>query len=123
MAQLKRSKKVPRVGIVYVHITYNNTIITITDNQGNTLLWHSGGRSQKGARKATGHAAEESAKTAGALALTRGMVEVSVVLRGAGNGRDSAVRGIVNSGLKLIAISDITPDPHGGCRRPKRRRG
>ena len=57
MAQLKRSKKVPRVGIVYVHITYNNTIITITDNQGNTLLWHSGGRSQKGARKATGHAA------------------------------------------------------------------
>lgn len=123
MRSKTKSKKAPRVGIVFIQATYNNTIVTIADNQGNTVLWQSAGCSQKGARKATAHAAEEAAKAAGVMAVERGMVEVSVVVRGAGNGRDSSVRGIVNSGLKIIAITDATPDPHAGCRRRKKRRG
>ena len=119
----KSNQKIPKVGIIYVLPSYNNTIITVTDTNGNTLLWHSAGRSQKGARKATAHAAEESAKAASTMAKERGMLEVSVIVKGAGNGRDSSVRGILNSGLKISAITDATPDPHAGCRRRKRRRG
>ena len=119
----KKNKKIAKVGIVYVLATNNNTIVTITDNNGNTLVWHSAGRTQKGARKATAHAGEEAAKAAGVNAKERGMLEVAIIVKGVGNGRDSAVRGVVNSGLKISSITDITPDPHAGCRRRKKRRG
>lgn len=123
MKRTKKAQKISRNGIVFIQASYNNTIVTITDKAGNPVLWNSGGRTQKGARKATAHAAEEAAKAAGIEAVERGMVEVSVVVRGAGNGRDSSVRGVLNSGLKITAITDATPDPHAGCRGKKRRRG
>ena len=114
------SKNLPKVGMAHIHLTYNNTIITITDNQGNALVSASGGRANKGARKATAHAAEEAAKSAVEVALSRGMLEVSIILKGAGNGRDSVMRAIANSRLNVLAISDVSPDQHAGCRRNKK---
>ena len=119
----KKAKAIAKVGVVHVLATRNNTIVSITDIRGNVLVWGSAGKVEKGARKATAHAGEEAAHAATVRAKERGMVEVSVIVNGVGNGRDSAVRGVVKSGLKIVSITDITRDQHAGCRRRKKRRG
>jgi len=125
MAEKKRKKKkhVPK-GIVHILSTYNNTIITITDMQGNTLVWESGGTvGFKGTRKSTPYAAQLAAQKALKKAINEfGLQEVETRVKGPGAGRDSAIKVFISSGLKITAIRDMTPIPHNGCRPPSRRR-
>lgn len=110
-------------GIAYVHATFNNTKVTFTDLHGNVLSWSSSGKMTfKGSRKSTAYAAQVVAADAAKKAETLGMKEVEVRIKGPGAGRESAVRGIVSTGMEVNAIKDITPVPHNGCRPPKRRR-
>jgi len=110
-------------GIVHIQSTFNNTIITITNSVGNTISWASAGSNGfKGARKSTPFAAQTAAEKASAEAVTNGMKNVSILVKGQGSGRDTAIRAIEKSGLKILTIEDITPVPHNGCRPPKRRR-
>ena len=122
-----RTKKVKRnftVGTVHVHASFNNTIVNITDLQGNVIAWSSAGAlGYKGAKKATPFAAQLAAEAAGKSAFDQGLRQVNVEVKGPGPGRESAVRALANVGLQVISISDTTPIPHNGCRPPKRPRG
>src|SRR5512134_3815211 len=119
----KKVKKVVSDGIAHVHASFNNTIITITDRQGNALSWaSSGGAGFKGSRKSTPFAAQVAAEKAGNAAQEHGVKNVEVRVGGPGPGRESAVRALNACGLKITSISDITPIPHNGCRPPKKRR-
>jgi small subunit ribosomal protein S11 len=125
-AAAKVKKKIKRVvtdGIAHVHASFNNTIITITDRQGNALSWAtSGGAGFRGSRKSTPFAAQVAAEKAGKVALDYGVKSLEVRIKGPGPGRESAVRALNALGMKITSITDITPIPHNGCRPPKRRR-
>src|SRR5438128_12280207 len=119
----KKTKKNIQTGIVFIQSTFNNTIITITDVSGNVLSWSSAGaRGFKGSRKSTPFAAQVAAGDAAAKAMEHGLKNVSVLVKGPGAGRESALRALAAAGLKVTLIRDITPIPHNGCRPPKRRR-
>jgi small subunit ribosomal protein S11 len=119
----KRIKKEVADGVVHVHASFNNTIVTITDRKGNTLSWAtSGGSGFRGSRKSTPFAAQVAAEKAGLIALEYGMKNLDVMIKGPGPGRESAVRSLSNLGLKIHNIFDVTPIPHNGCRPPKKRR-
>ncbi len=119
----KKTKKNVQTGIVFIQSTFNNTIITITDVSGNVLSWSSAGaRGFKGSRKSTPFAAQVAAGDAAAKAMEHGLKNVSVLVKGPGAGRESALRALAAAGLKVTLIRDITPIPHNGCRPPKRRR-
>ena len=120
----KRSKKVVEAeGIAHIKATFNNTIVTITDVQGNTLCWASSGTiGYKGSRKSTPFAAQRAAERAAELANKFGVRECEIRIKGPGSGRESAVRAIRGGGIDIKAIEDVTPVPHNGCRPPKQRR-
>jgi len=119
----KKVKKNVAEGIAHIHASFNNTIITITDRQGNALSWAtSGGAGFKGSRKSTPFAAQVAAERAGRAALECGVRNLEVRIKGPGPGRESAVRALNALGMKVTSISDVTPIPHNGCRPPKRRR-
>ena len=119
----KKVKKEIGFGVAYVQSTFNNTIITITDQQGNTVCWSSAGTSGfKGARKGTPFAAQLAAKEAALKAKDFGVRYVDVKVKGPGAGRESAIRALQSSGLEIKSIKDVTPIPHNGCRVRKRRR-
>ncbi|MCX7097440.1 MAG: 30S ribosomal protein S11 [Methylococcales bacterium] len=119
----KRIKKEVADGIVHVHASFNNTIITITDRKGNALSWAtSGGSGFRGSRKSTPFAAQVAAEKAGIVAQEFGMKNLDVMIKGPGPGRESAVRSLNNLGFKINNIVDVTPIPHNGCRPPKKRR-
>jgi small subunit ribosomal protein S11 len=121
--QRKRVKKNVVDGVAHVHASFNNTIITITDRQGNALSWATaGGCGFRGSRKSTPFAAQVAAEKAGEVARDFGMKNLDVEIKGPGPGRESAVRALNNLGFKITNISDVTPIPHNGCRPPKRRR-
>ncbi|MFH1043689.1 MAG: 30S ribosomal protein S11 [Pseudomonadota bacterium] len=119
----KKVKKNVAEGVAHIHASFNNTIITITDRQGNALSWAtSGAAGFKGSRKSTPFAAQIAAEQAGKAAQECGVKNVEVRIKGPGPGRESAVRALNAIGLKITSISDVTPVPHNGCRPPKRRR-
>ena len=119
----KKVKKVVTDGVAHIHASFNNTIITITDRQGNALSWAtSGGSGFRGSRKSTPFAAQVAADRAGQAAKDYGLKNLDVQVKGPGPGRESAVRALNNAGFKITSISDVTPIPHNGCRPPKRRR-
>jgi small subunit ribosomal protein S11 len=119
----KKVKKNVAEGIAHVHASFNNTIITITDRQGNALAWATSGSSGfKGSRKSTPFAAQVAAEACAREALGQGMKRVEVWVRGPGGGREAAIRSLQAAGLEISAIKDVTPIPHNGCRPPKRRR-
>jgi small subunit ribosomal protein S11 len=119
----KKVKKVVTDGVAHVHASFNNTIITITDRQGNALSWATaGGSGFRGSRKSTPFAAQVAADRAGEKAKEYGLKNLDVHVNGPGPGRDSAVRGLNNAGFKITSITDVTPIPHNGCRPPKKRR-
>lgn len=119
----KKVKKNVVDAIAHVHASFNNTIITITDRQGNALSWATaGGAGFKGSRKSTPFAAQVAADNAGKIALEYGVKNVEVRIKGPGPGRDSSVRALNALGFKITSISDVTPMPHNGCRPPKKRR-
>ncbi|MDP3702835.1 MAG: 30S ribosomal protein S11 [Candidatus Omnitrophota bacterium] len=110
-------------GIAHIFATFNNTIITITDRQGNAICWSTSGASGfHGSRKSTPYAAQIAASNAAKRALEAGLKEVEVFVKGPGQGRESAIRALQQAGLNVTAIKDVTPIPHNGCRPPKRRR-
>jgi small subunit ribosomal protein S11 len=118
----KERKNVP-TGIVHISATFNNTIITFTDNVGNVISWASSGTSGfKGSRKSTPFAAQKAAEVAAKRAQDQGMRTVGIFVKGPGSGRESAMRAIHAAGMKVTFIRDVTPIPHNGCRPPKRRR-
>ena len=119
----KKVKKSVSEGIVHVHASFNNTIVTITDRQGNALSWAtSGGAGFKGSRKSAPFAGQVAAEAAGKVALEFGVKNLEVRIKGPGPGRESAVRALNALGFKITSISDVTPVPHNGCRPPKKRR-
>lgn len=119
----KRARRNVSEAVACVHASFNNTIITITDRQGNTLAWATaGGAGFKGSRKSTPFAAQVAAEQAGKAAQEYGVKNLDVYIKGPGPGRDSSVRALNALGFKIISISDITPVPHNGCRPPKKRR-
>jgi small subunit ribosomal protein S11 len=119
----KKVKKNVVDGVAHVHASFNNTIITITDRQGNALSWATaGGAGFKGSRKSTPFAAQVAAENAGKLALEYGVKNLEVRIKGPGPGRESSVRALNSLGFKITSISDVTPVPHNGCRPPKKRR-
>jgi small subunit ribosomal protein S11 len=126
MAKAIKRKKVKKTvvdGIAHVHASFNNTIITITDRQGNALSWAtSGGAGFRGSRKSTPFAAQVAAETAGRAALDYGLKNLEVRVKGPGPGRESSVRALNAVGYKITNITDVTPIPHNGCRPPKKRR-
>ena len=125
-AAAKQKKKIKRVvtdGIAHVHASFNNTIITITDRQGNALSWaSSGGQGFKGSRKSTPFAAQVASEVAGRAAIDQGIKNLAVEIKGPGPGRESSVRALAALGIRITSISDVTPVPHNGCRPQKRRR-
>jgi small subunit ribosomal protein S11 len=119
----KKVKKQVADGIAHVHASFNNTIITITDRQGNALAWAtSGGSGFRGSRKSTPFAAQVAADKAGQAVKEYGLRNLDVNVKGPGPGRESAVRALNNAGFKITSITDVTPIPHNGCRPPKKRR-
>ena len=119
----KKVRKNVSDGIAHVHASFNNTIITITDRQGNALSWaSSGGAGFKGSRKSTPFAAQVAAETAGRAAQEQGIRNLDVRIKGPGPGRESSVRALNALGIKITSIADVTPVPHNGCRPPKKRR-
>ncbi|MEK6746657.1 MAG: 30S ribosomal protein S11 [Rickettsiales bacterium] len=119
----KRERKNITTGVAHVNASFNNTIITITDLQGNTVSWSSAGHHGfKGSRKSTPYAAQVTAEDAGRKAQEHGMRTLAVVVKGPGSGRESALRALQTVGFTVTSIKDITPVPHNGCRPPKRRR-
>jgi len=121
--QKRRVKKNVPAGVAHIQATFNNTIVTITDPAGNSVAWSSGGvLGFKGSRKSTPFAAQLVAEDACRKAMEHGMKSIGVYVKGPGGGRESALRAIANSGLKITLIKDVTPIPHNGCRPPKRRR-
>jgi small subunit ribosomal protein S11 len=119
----RRGKKsVPRGG-AHIHATFNNTIVTMTDPQGNVINWASGGTvGFRGSRKSTPFAARQAAQRAARVAMDNGMSEVDVYVKGPGPGREAAIRALQAAGLRVQSITDVTPIPHNGCRPPKKRR-
>lgn len=129
MAKKKKSKTRKKIarhvaeGVAHIQATFNNTIITITDLQGNSVSWASAGTSGfKGSRKSTPFAAQVAASNAAKKAKEVGMREIAVYVKGPGSGRESAIRALQAAGLQITLIKDVTPVPHNGCRPPKRRR-
>jgi small subunit ribosomal protein S11 len=119
----KKVKRNVSDGVAHIHATFNNTIITITDRQGNALSWATaGGSGFRGSRKSTPFAAQVAAERAGQVAQEMGMKNLEVMVKGPGPGRDSAVRALNAIGFKISRIDDVTPIPHNGCRPPKKRR-
>ena len=119
----KKVKKNVSEGIAHVHASFNNTIVTITDRQGNTLSWATSGNAGfKGSRKSTPFAAQMAAESAARKAQEHGLKKVDVFVKGPGSGRETAIRSLQATGLEVGTISDVTPQPHNGCRPPKRRR-
>jgi small subunit ribosomal protein S11 len=119
----KKVRKNVTDAVAHIHASFNNTIITITDRQGNALSWaSSGGAGFKGSRKSTPFAAQVAAESAGRVAVECGVKNIEVRIKGPGPGRESTVRALNALGIKVTQISDITPVPHNGCRPPKRRR-
>lgn len=119
----KKIKKSVAYGQAHIHATFNNTIVTVTDQQGNTVTWGSAGTAQfKGSRKSTPYAARMAAQQAVKNAMDMGMQEIDVYVKGPGPGREAAIRAIQGMGIRVRSIHDITPVPHNGCRPPKRRR-
>ena len=119
----KKEKKNITAGVAHVNSTFNNTRITITDAQGNTVAWStSGAQGFKGSRKSTPYAAQVAAEDAGRKAMEHGMKTLEVEVKGPGSGREAAIRALQTAGLDITMIKDITPIPHNGCRPPKRRR-
>lgn len=129
MAQKKRTKTRRRerksipVGRAYIQSTFNNTIVTLTDEQGNAIAWGSSGTAGfKGSRKGTPYAAQVAARDAARKAMVHGLRQIEVYVKGPGSGREAAIRSLQSSGLYITGIRDVTPVPHNGCRPPKRRR-
>ena len=119
----KKGKKVDEMGVAHIKATFNNTIVTLTDRQGNTVAWASAGTAGfKGSKKSTPYAAGLAGRNAAKAAMDNGMVEADVFVKGPGPGRESAIRALQASGLKVRSITDVTPIPHNGCRPPKKRR-
>lgn len=119
----KKRVRVEPLGKVFIKATFNNTIVTITDNRGNVISWGSAGRAGfKGSKKSTPFAAQLSANTAAREAMELGLRKVEVLVKGPGAGREAAIRSLSAAGLEVLAIRDVTPIPHNGCRPPKRRR-
>lgn len=126
MAYNRRKRKVKKdvtIGEAHIHTTYNNTIVTITDENGGVISWASSGSiGYKGSKKKTPFAAGQSAEAAGKVAYDMGLRKVSVYVKGIGGGRETAIRSLQTAGLEITSITDVTPIPHNGCRPPKRRR-
>lgn len=119
----KRVKKNVDKGQAHIQASFNNTIVTLTDAEGNALSWASaGGLGFKGSRKSTPYAAQMAAETASKAALVHGLKQVDVFVKGPGSGREAAIRAIQACGINVVSITDVTPVPHNGCRPPKRRR-
>ena len=119
----RRERKNIEKGAVHIQATFNNTIITISDAEGNTISWASAGElGFKGSRKSTPYAAQSASETAAKLAMEHGLKTVEVFVKGPGSGRESAIRALETVGLQITMIKDVTPVPHNGCRPPKRRR-
>jgi small subunit ribosomal protein S11 len=119
----KRERKSIPVGRAYIHSSFNNTLVTLTDPQGNVIAWGSSGTSGfKGSRKGTPYAAQMAARDAARKAMVHGLRQVEVYVKGPGGGREAAIRSLQSSGLYITGIRDVTPVPHNGCRAPKRRR-
>ena len=119
----RREKKNIEHGAAHIQSSFNNTIVTLTDLNGNALSWASAGEMGfKGSRKSTPYAAQTAAETAAKLAMEHGLKTVEVYIKGPGQGRDSAIRALQTAGLEIVSIKDVTPIPHNGCRPPKRRR-
>ncbi len=127
MAYKQRKRKVKKnipEGIAHIHATFNNTIVTISDKDGNAIAWASAGAlGFKGSKKSTPFAAGQSSEAAGKKAYDLGMRKVEVFVKGLGPGRETAIRSLQTAGLEITAIDDVTPIPHNGCRPPKRPRG
>jgi small subunit ribosomal protein S11 len=122
-ARRKRGRKNIAEGVVHIHSTFNNTIVTITDYQGNVISWSSAGAMGfKGSRKGTPFAAQQAADNAAKKAMDHGLRSVQIFVRGPGAGRESALRALQSAGINISLIKDVTPIPHNGCRPPKRRR-
>jgi len=118
----RERKSIPK-GKAYIQSTFNNTLITLTDPQGNAVAWSSAGTSGfKGSRKSTPYAAQMAAQQAARKAIDQGMRQVDVFVKGPGSGREAAIRALQSAGLAVLSIRDVTPIPHNGCRPPKRRR-
>ena len=119
----KKDKNFGPLGVAHIKATFNNTIVTITDKQGNTISWASAGKvGFKGSRKSTPFAAQTAAETTAKEAIALGVQRVEILVKGPGVGREAAVRSLQAAGLDVTAIKDVTPIPHNGCRPPKRRR-
>ena len=119
----RRERKNVAYGVAHIRSSFNNTIITFTDQQGNVISWASAGNvGFKGSRKSTPFAAQQAAEQAARAAMEHGMRKVDVQVRGPGSGRETAIRSIQNTGIEITGIKDMTPVPHNGCRPPKRRR-
>ena len=130
MAKVKETKRIKRRfkknvdrGQVHIHATFNNTIVTISDMQGNVISWSSAGaQGMKGSRKGTPYAAQVACETAAKVAMEHGLKSVEVYVNGPGSGRESAIRALGTVGLEVTMLKDVTPLPHNGCRPPKQRR-
>src|SRR3990167_6439901 len=119
----KREKKMVQIGIAHILASFNNTIVTMTDMNGNVVVWSSAGNQGfKGSRKSTPFAAQRAGEVTAKKAMEHGMRQVDVYVKGPGSGRESAIRALQSAGLKINLIKDVTPVPHNGCRPPKRRR-
>ena len=119
----KKEKRIVHTGVVHIQATFNNTIVTITDQEGGTLAWSSAGSlGFRGSRKGTPFAAQQASLTAANKAVESGLRSVEVRVSGPGSGRESAVRALSTAGIEVRAIKDVTPIPHNGCRPPKKRR-
>ena len=119
----RRERKVVEKGAAHIRSSFNNTMVTITDLEGNALSWaSSGGLGFRGSRKSTPYAAQTAAETAAKAAMEHGLKTVEVYVKGPGQGREAAIRALQTSGLEVVMIKDVTPIPHNGCRPPKRRR-
>jgi small subunit ribosomal protein S11 len=119
----RRERKNIAYGVAHIKSSFNNTIITIADQQGNTIAWASSGNvGFKGSRKSTPFAAQLAAETVARRAMEHGVRKVDVLVKGPGSGRETAIRTIQNTGIEVVGIKDVTPIPHNGCRQPKRRR-
>ena len=119
----RRERKTVETGAVHIRSSFNNTMVTITDLQGNALSWaSSGGLGFRGSRKSTPYAAQMCAETAAKAAMEHGLKTVEVYVKGPGQGREAAIRALQSAGLEVVMIKDVTPIPHNGCRPPKRRR-
>lgn len=119
----RRERKNVAHGVAHIKSSFNNTIVTITDQQGNTLAWASSGNvGFKGSRKSTPFAAQLAAEAAARRAMEHGVRKVDVLVKGPGSGRETAIRSLQNTGIEVLGIKDVTPIPHNGCRPPKRRR-